>query len=83
MTPGEVMNSVIADPRLDFHTRQDAVQLWSWIVGCVKPEGMNHMPLSPLEFERARLMLRVVLESVTATRATNPVHFRIVQEGER
>lgn len=99
MTAGDVMNLILADPRLTKYVnladqlragtpldeRDDtgiAVMVWSQLVQELKPE-QGYMPLSPTEVERAKRILRVLLDSLTHAHAANKSHFRPVDPGGR
>lgn len=100
MSPGDVMDEILTDPRhpkwrplsmrddgsLDAEQdprHGDDILLWGWIVARIKPEGQQHMPLSPQESERVITMLRIVLDSVLAAKAPHRGHLALVPEGGR
>jgi hypothetical protein len=99
MTPGDVTDQIIADPRLTKFVNlgerirqglplgeQDdtGIAIHAW---CTLVEGLKpeqgYMPMSPTEIERAKRILRVIAESLDAAKALNRSHFRPVEDGGR
>lgn len=65
ITPSEIMDRVITDPRMDFDAQLDAIHLWTWLAENVRSPGkVARDALSEPERDRLKEILRVVLESI-------------------
>ncbi len=82
---GNFADQVLSGTLGKFDPRSDVLMMSHALITFLRPEpdAPHHTPLSPLEVERLRVGLRIILDSVNAAYARNPDHFYVVQKGGR
>lgn len=92
MTPGDVMDAIIADDRIThwggiLSTEPDqcaqAIIMWGHIQHLLRPDGPWHTPLSPSEIEHLRVSLRTILDALNVAHQRSPEPMYVVKEGGR
>jgi hypothetical protein len=88
MTPGDVIAEIIGMHEPSRFSRDDpddqgvAIVVWGALAKQLKPD-QEYMPMSPEEQQRARLILKGLLDAFDAAKARKPGHFRPVEPGGR
>jgi len=81
MTPGDVMDEIMAsDGRLKYADEQAAIHTWGALSSELKPE-LAHMPMSPAELESAELVLDRLRLALSRAKTRNRAHVRLIAKG--
>jgi hypothetical protein len=81
MTPGDVVDELLSDERLDSDESGAAIHCWVALVQMLRPQE-QHSPLSTADVARARSVLRVLTDAVNAAAARHPSPVRPVRPGD-
>ena len=76
MKADDVLRAMRAEMCLE--TRELAIEVWQHVFGRIKPAGLRHLPISPVEAERLRVVCRTVLMALDRAERASPVHFEEV-----
>ena len=92
MTPGEVMDEIVADASIT-HSWQvqfpatnechEVLMIWCGIQNRLRPEGPHHMSFSPKEVALLKTAMRVIAAAIERAHVKSPAPFRLVEEGGR
>ena len=91
MTPGEVLDEIIADERIThFRTSAsesnqcaDVIGMFGALLYYMRADYPQHLPLSPVEVERMRVGLRTIVSALHTAHERSPAHIYVVRKGGR